>query len=412
MEIAKQQSLETFEADKRKRQGITIYEPDDDEEDEPIAEPLVDKRKLKSIIVDTRAEEKQFRKDKRDASLLSRLHPQPSSQPVNQPEHEGTTSSIVSPIVSTTLEPSDRVEDKDAEGNITMTEAANIEENVDEQENFTSDQGFDPFITPEYVAQEEERKRKENEEKEAFDTNIFLQSSSQSKHTSSQQPPIPTASPPKDPTPQASSSSSHNESSSESSPEQSSPSPSETASKQQSINEPPKPVDLQEQVTKFTTLVTNLAKQVEDFQEAKQQIDKFMKADLDGLIKTFTFDYLTNNLVEIVTPEVTSLVEPIKDNLEHKIRSVVKKMLSTTLFTLHPAKASKSTPTIYESSVDDLLAQLYDKVAYKTHLTTEEKALIDAIAANLSKESCKEAAGTSKRSRKDDDPDPNSKSKK
>lgn len=55
MEIAKQQSLETFEADSRKRKGITINEPNDDEEDEPIVEPLVDKRRLKSIVVDTRA---------------------------------------------------------------------------------------------------------------------------------------------------------------------------------------------------------------------------------------------------------------------------------------------------------------------------------------------------------------------
>jgi hypothetical protein len=53
LEIATQQSLETFEAEKRKRQGITINEPDDAEEDEPIFEPLVDKRRLKSIVVDT-----------------------------------------------------------------------------------------------------------------------------------------------------------------------------------------------------------------------------------------------------------------------------------------------------------------------------------------------------------------------
>ena len=58
MEIAKQQSLETFKAEKRKRQGITINEPGDDEEDEPVVEPLVDKRRLKSIVVDTRSEEK------------------------------------------------------------------------------------------------------------------------------------------------------------------------------------------------------------------------------------------------------------------------------------------------------------------------------------------------------------------
>ena len=133
-------------------------------------EPLVDKRRLKSIVVDTRAEEKQLLKDQRDASLLSRIHPQPSSQPT----HEGTTSSIVPPVESTTPEPSDRVEDKDAEGNTTMTEAADTEERVDEQEHTDTYQEFDPFITPEYIAKEEERRRKEKEEKKAFHTNIFL----------------------------------------------------------------------------------------------------------------------------------------------------------------------------------------------------------------------------------------------
>lgn len=41
-EIAIQQSLATFEAYSRKRKGITINEPNDDEDDEPIVEQLVD----------------------------------------------------------------------------------------------------------------------------------------------------------------------------------------------------------------------------------------------------------------------------------------------------------------------------------------------------------------------------------
>jgi hypothetical protein len=53
IEIAIQQSLETYEEETRKRKGITINEPNDDDEDEPIVEQLVDKRKLKSIVVDT-----------------------------------------------------------------------------------------------------------------------------------------------------------------------------------------------------------------------------------------------------------------------------------------------------------------------------------------------------------------------
>lgn len=327
---------------------------------------------------------------------------------------------MIPPIVSTTLEPAsqpdDIVKDTDGTGDVVMTETTNVEENVGGQENIATDLEFDHFIIPEFFAREaeeaEERRRKENEEKNTFDTNIFLQSSSQSKQTSSVQPPPPQDSPPKDPTPPASSLSSHNESSSESSPEHSSPIPSETASKQQSINEPTKPVDLQEQVNTLTTMVTGLAKQVEDFQESKQQIDKFLNADFSGFIKTVTLDYFTENLVEIVTPEVTNLIEPIRDNLDHRIRSVVKKMLSTTPFTLHTTKAFTATPTIPEPSFDELLAQLYYKVAYKTTQTTEEKALVDAISAYLSKESCKDATGTLKRSRKDDDPDPNSKGKK
>jgi hypothetical protein len=411
LEIATQQSLETFEAEQRKRKGITINEPDDTDEAETIVEPLVDKRRLKSIVVDTRAEDKQLLKDQRNASLHSRIHPQPSSQPI----HEGTTSSSTVPLIeSTTLVPSNRVEDKDPEGNTTMTDAVDTEERVDEQEQepFDTHLDFDPFITPEYVAQEEERRRKETEEKEAFDTNLFLQSTSQSKQTASEQPPHPEASPPKDPSPPASSSSSHNESSSESSPEHSSPKPSETVSKQQSVNEPPKPVDLQEQVNSLTTMVTKLAKQVEDFQESKQKIDQFLQADLDGLIRTFTYDYLTDNLVEMITPEVANLLEPINDNLDHRIRSVVRKMLSTTPFTLHTEKAITAAPAVPELSFNDMLAKLFDNIASKTTQTAEEKALYDAMVAYISKESCKDAAGTLKRSRKDDDPDPNSKGKK
>ncbi|MCO6516372.1 MAG: hypothetical protein J6586_07730, partial [Snodgrassella sp.] len=99
-EIAVQQSLETYEEETRRRKGVTINEPNDDE-DEPIVEPLVDKRKLKSIVVDTRAEEKRLLKEQRKASLESRLlsHP-PTPPPIDQSEHEGATSSMVPPTTS------------------------------------------------------------------------------------------------------------------------------------------------------------------------------------------------------------------------------------------------------------------------------------------------------------------------
>ncbi|MCO6516373.1 MAG: hypothetical protein J6586_07735, partial [Snodgrassella sp.] len=295
-----------------------------------------------------------------------------------------------------------------------MTETVNLEENVGGQEHTATDQEQEYLITPEFLAREaeeaEERRRKENEEKNAFDTNIFLQSSSQQK--SSAQPPPPQDSPPKDPTPPASSSDSHNESSSESSPEHSSPTPSETESKQHSINEPKQQEDLQEQVNKLTNTVTKLTKQVEEFQESKQLIDKFLNSDYEGFIRTATHDFLTENMVDMITPTVANLLEPINDNLDHRIRSVTRKMLSTTPFTLHTAKPSTVAPTVPEMSFNDMLVKVFDNIATKTTQTAEEKALHDAMVAYMSKESCKEAAGTRKRTRKDDDPDPNSKGKK
>lgn len=137
--------METLQTDERKRRGITITEPsegaNDNEEDETIVEQLVDKRKLKSIIVDTRAKKKKFLKEQREASLLSRHHPQPSPQPVNQPENEGGFSGtqpaplLQSNIAATSVEyTSTEGADKDAEGNIIMKEAAVTEEKVDNQE--------------------------------------------------------------------------------------------------------------------------------------------------------------------------------------------------------------------------------------------------------------------------------------
>lgn len=143
--MAKRQSLETLQTNERKRRGITITEPsvgvNDDEEDEPVVEQLVDKQKLESIIVDTRAEEKQHRKELKESSLLSRYHPQPSPQPVNQPENEGGSSGIQpdpllqSNIAATSVENTGTEgADKDVEGIIIMKEAADTEEKDKEVE--------------------------------------------------------------------------------------------------------------------------------------------------------------------------------------------------------------------------------------------------------------------------------------
>lgn len=84
-------------------------------------------------------------------------------------------------------------------------------------------------------------------------------------------------------------------------------------------------------------------------------------------------------------------------------------MLSSTTFHLQTAKTSSRHR---ESTAEELKAELAVRLAQKTTMTLEETIAYDAIQACMIEESYKAAAGSHKRSRKDDDPDQNSKSKK
>lgn len=143
--------------------------------------------------------------------------------------------------------------------------------------------------------------------------------------------------------------------------------------------------------------------------ETKQRVDDFLAEDMDALIKKYTNEYLTNNLGEITTYEVKKLIQPIKSQLNDRIKHVIENMLSSTAFHLQTAKYSTRHQ---EYIVEELKAELAVRLVQKTTMTPEEIIAYDAIKASMLEESCKEAAGSHKRSRKDDDPDPNSKSKK
>ena len=84
-------------------------------------------------------------------------------------------------------------------------------------------------------------------------------------------------------------------------------------------------------------------------------------------------------------------------------------MLASTPFYLQTKKPPTHPNDLTSAELQDLLMT---KLSDQKDFTPEEAALIDALYESLSKESCKEAAGTSKRPRRDDEPDPNSKSKK
>lgn len=154
---------------------------------------------------------------------------------------------------------------------------------------------------------------------------------------------------------------------------------------------------LQDQLTTLTNTVTGLAQKVEELQETKQRVDEFLSEDMNELIKKYTNEYLTNNLGELTSTKVKKLVQPIKSQLNDRIKHVVEKMLSSIAFHLQTAKTSKQHQ---ELTVEEFKAELAAKLAQKITMTPEEILAYDAIQASMSKESCKEAAGTHKRSRK------------
>ena len=96
-ELAKKLILESFQEETRKKRGIVFNETslgvNDGDEDQPKVSPLVDKRKLKCIIVNTRTERAKEQKDLLEASKISRYYQQPHSYPVILPRSEGGTSS-------------------------------------------------------------------------------------------------------------------------------------------------------------------------------------------------------------------------------------------------------------------------------------------------------------------------------
>lgn len=160
MKITKQQSLQSIAEDeerRRRKRGVTISEinaefGEDDEEEEP-AEKLVDKRKVKSVVVDNRAELKEEAKRLRLATLISRSEHQPPPPSVLQTEDEGGPSSTqhdtvnqpgnVESLTAATIPPSDTVNQpgtKDGKDDATDT----LMEEQPQQQN----DDFNPFITP------------------------------------------------------------------------------------------------------------------------------------------------------------------------------------------------------------------------------------------------------------------------
>ena len=78
--------------------------------------------------------------------------------------------------------------------------------------------------------------------------------------------------------------------------------------------------DLQVQMQKMTTLVAQLSEEVKGLRETKAQVDKYMTADMGEMIKDYTNDYLAENLVTAVSPELFELLRPIRQELNTRIR--------------------------------------------------------------------------------------------
>ncbi|PWA39018.1 hypothetical protein CTI12_AA577420 [Artemisia annua] len=286
--------------------------------------------------------------------LLNLQHPQPHQTPKNLPGHEAGSSSTVAPQTET------------VQHDTIMTEAT--------QENVVTEQT--ELITPEFVAQvqiEDELKKKEeiqrkakeetdrllrglDQDEEHFDTDNLLNTPP---HSSSQNPPIPSGSPSKDPSPPPSEPE-HKSSSSSSSHH--SPPPAKktrkdksnkkkkggkaalTASKRikkaldlarKKKKETQQPTgDLHDQVQLLSQQVKTLTSQVKDLQDANELVNKVLHADMDGMIKEYTTEYLNDNLAAIAEPAVSTLMEPIRSKLNTRIKHNIERMLESTPFYL------------------------------------------------------------------------------
>ena len=159
---------------------------------------------------------------------------------------------------------------------------------------------------------------------------------------------------------------------------------------------------------KMTTLVTQLSEEVKGLRQTKAQVDKFMTADMSEMIRDYTKEYLEENLASTTTPALIDLLRPIRKELNSRIRQNIVETLQSTPFYL---QSNRAPPAPEDLTVEQLEALLATRLREKEEKTDEEAALLESLRVIKPTESCKEAAGKHKRSRKDDDPDADSQRK-
>ena len=136
-------------------------------------------------------------------------------------------------------------------------------------------------------------------------------------------------------------------------------------------------------MNKLTTMVTSLSKQVEELQGVKSKVDEFLGDDVEAVLKAFAEEYLTNNLQPITENTVVSLIEPIKTQLNQRIKHTVEKMLGSTTFYLQTSKPPKPPADL---TAEELKAMLQVQLSFQKDMTPEEQAIYDALQAGFDKE--------------------------
>ena len=166
---------------------------------------------------------------------------------------------------------------------------------------------------------------------------------------------------------------------------------------------------LEDQVATLASQVAELSKLNENVKELQDKVDIFLAKDvtenLEAALAAQAQEYMSQHLVA----ELKDLLAPMRDELTKFAEQAVKKVIRSTTFTL---RADKSTAPLPGLSLDDLEAQLLEKLANKFTLTPEEAKVLEALKDKMTKDTCSTEADKLKRRRDDEDRDPNSQAKK
>jgi hypothetical protein len=137
-------------------------------------------------------------------------------------------------------------------------------------------------------------------------------------------------------------------------------------------------IKLEKQVESLASQVAELTKQMTNVQQMHKKVDTFLAKDVQEDMETTLAAQVNQYLDQHLVAELKDLLAPVKGELTKIAEQPIKKVIRTTSFTL---RADKSTLPQQELTMDELETQLFDKLASKFTLSSEETKVREALRA-------------------------------